>query len=138
MIKKGIAIGTVILFVGASIVSGISWDIKKINHKVESDNIGINDQSVIENTINQDYFHMHISGIEYTKKGEKRHLSFVESDFPLEIVIQALLETGFSGTLICESPKRWEGDTELILKLLRGEQVVIPRKKKPTLLDYFK
>ena len=93
--------------------------------------------STVENAINQKYFHMHISGIEYTNKGERRHLSFADSDFPLEIVIQALQEVDFSGTLICESPKRWEGDTELLLQLIRGEKIIIPRKKRITLYDYF-
>jgi deoxyribonuclease-4 len=94
--------------------------------------------NAIEDAINQKYFHMHISGIEYTKKGEKRHLPFAESEVPIEMIIQALQESGIKGTVICESPKRWEGDTELVLKLLQGEKVVIARKKKPTLLDFFK
>ncbi|MHA1651468.1 MAG: TIM barrel protein [Candidatus Helarchaeota archaeon] len=94
--------------------------------------------TMIENTIDQKYFHMHISGIEYTKKGEKRHLSFVDSEFPLELVISTLQDAGITGTLICESPTRWERDTELIVKLLQGEEIVIPRRKRTTLLDYFK
>ncbi|MFX1296408.1 MAG: TIM barrel protein [Promethearchaeota archaeon] len=94
--------------------------------------------TTIENSINQKFFHMHISGIEYTKKGEKKHRSFANSEFPLEIVIQTLQEVGISGTFICESPERWKGDTELIIKLLYGEKVFIPRKKRTTLYDYFR
>jgi deoxyribonuclease-4 len=94
--------------------------------------------SIIEETISQTYFHMHISGIEYTKKGEKRHLSFLNSDFPLESVIEGLREVGYSGTLICESPDRWKADTELILQLLKGEKIERSRKKRVTLFDYMK
>jgi len=94
--------------------------------------------NTIENAINQKYFHMHISGIEYTKKGEKKHLPFAQSAVPIEIILQALQESGITGTIICESPKRWEGDTDLILKLLKGEDITIARKKKRTLYDFFK
>lgn len=94
--------------------------------------------STIENAINQRYFHMHISGIEFTNKGERRHLSFRNSEFPLELVIRALEEVDLSGTLICESPRRWEGDTEILLKLVQGENILISRKRKVTLHDYFK
>ncbi|MHA1321759.1 MAG: TIM barrel protein [Candidatus Helarchaeota archaeon] len=90
----------------------------------------------IENTIGQKYFHMHISGIEYTKKGEKQHRAFHNSDFPVEIVIKALRELDYWGTLICESPKRWQGDTELLLQLVRGENVSIFRKNRATLDDF--
>ncbi|HUY00364.1 MAG TPA: TIM barrel protein [Candidatus Deferrimicrobium sp.] len=94
--------------------------------------------STIEDAINQTYFHMHISGIEYTKKGEKQHLAFSNSDFPLEVVIEGLKEVGYSGTLICESPNRWKEDTELLMQLLRGEKVEFSRKKRITLFDYLK
>ena len=94
--------------------------------------------TTIENAISQKYFHMHISGIEYTKKGEKQHRSFENSEFPVEMIIQALQDVGFSGTLICESPKRWEGDTELLLQLIRGEKKQLARKKRVTLYDFFK
>ncbi len=93
--------------------------------------------TTIEESINQKYFHMHISGIEYTKKGEKRHLAFADSELPLQIVIETLLQSDISGTLICESPKRWEGDTELLHRLLKGEKIDLPKKQKITLFDYF-
>jgi deoxyribonuclease-4 len=94
--------------------------------------------NAIENTINQKYYHMHISGIEYTKKGERRHMPFANSDFPLEMVIHTLQEIGISGTLICESPKRWDGDAELILQLLQGGNLTFTRKKRVTLDDFLK
>ena len=94
--------------------------------------------SMIEQTISQNYFHMHISGIEFTKKGEKRHIPFYNSEFPVEIVTQALQEVDYRGTLICESPKRWKGDTELLLQLFRGDRVQIARKKRITLHDFLK
>lgn len=94
--------------------------------------------TLLENTINQKYFHMHISGIEFSQKGEKRHLSFSNSDFPLELVVQSFQEIDYPGTLICESPRRWEGDTELIQQIILGNITQIPRKKPITLFDYFK
>ena len=94
--------------------------------------------NLLENAINQKYFHMHISGIEFGQKGEKRHLSFANSDFPLELLVQAFQEIDYPGTLICESPRRWEGDTELIQQLILGSITRIPRKKPITLFDYFK
>jgi len=92
----------------------------------------------LEKELNQKYFHMHISGIEFTQRGEKRHLSFTKSEFPLELIIQAFQEVGYAGTLICESPKRWEGDTDLIQQLIQGKKTQVPRKKPITLFDYFK
>jgi len=97
--------------------------------------------NLIEKNLNQKYFHNHLSGIEFTQKGEKRHLPFSNSKFPLELVIQAFQtfqEVGYSGTLICESPKRWEGDTDLIQQLIQGKITQVPRKKSITLSDYFK
>lgn len=46
----------------------------------------------------------HLSGIEYTQKGEKNHLPIRESDFDLEGLMKALHEFGCGGRLLCESP----------------------------------
>ncbi|MDD1777587.1 MAG: TIM barrel protein [Candidatus Helarchaeota archaeon] len=91
---------------------------------------------LLEKEIDQKYFHMHISGIEFTQKGEKRHLSFTKSEFPLELVIQAFQNVGYAGTLICESPRRWKGDTDSIQQLIQGKIIRVPRKKLGTLDDY--
>lgn len=48
--------------------------------------------------------HCHISGIEYTEKGEQNHLIISESDFNLEALFQALLEVKAGGRILCESP----------------------------------
>ena len=46
----------------------------------------------------------HLSGIEYTEKGEKNHLPIEESDFDLEALFKALKDFGCAGRLLCESP----------------------------------
>lgn len=46
----------------------------------------------------------HLSGIEYTEKGEKNHLPMAESDFDLEALLRALHDLGCAGRLLCESP----------------------------------
>jgi len=48
--------------------------------------------------------HCHVSGIEYTEKGERRHLVLKESDFKYKELLQALKEFDCAGILICESP----------------------------------
>ncbi len=46
----------------------------------------------------------HLSGIEYTEKGEQNHLPIRESDFDLEALFKALTEFGCGGRILCESP----------------------------------
>ena len=46
----------------------------------------------------------HLSGIEYTDKGEKNHLPIEESDFGLDALFTALHEFGCAGRILCESP----------------------------------
>lgn len=48
--------------------------------------------------------HIHVSGIEYGDKGEKRHLVLSESDMRYEELLQALWDFDVSGVVICESP----------------------------------
>jgi deoxyribonuclease-4 len=48
--------------------------------------------------------HCHISGIEYSAKGEQNHLVISESDFDLDALFQALKETKAEGRILCESP----------------------------------
>ncbi|GAB4157522.1 MAG: deoxyribonuclease IV [Planctomycetota bacterium] len=48
--------------------------------------------------------HMHVSGIEYTPMGERKHLVFAEADFRYKDLLRALIDYGVEGVLICESP----------------------------------
>ncbi len=46
----------------------------------------------------------HLSGIEYSEKGEQNHLPIEESDFNLEALFKALHKYGCAGRMLCESP----------------------------------
>jgi len=48
--------------------------------------------------------HMHISGIDYSEKGERKHLDLDESDFNYRDLLRVLRNEGIGGFLICESP----------------------------------
>ena len=50
-------------------------------------------------------FHAHFSKIEYTKGGEKRHLTFADQTFgpPFEPLLELCAQRGLSPTIICES-----------------------------------
>lgn len=48
--------------------------------------------------------HVHLSGIEYSAKGEKKHLPLTESDLDLDGLFKALKEYGCAGRILCESP----------------------------------
>lgn len=48
--------------------------------------------------------HIHLSGIEYTAKGEKNHLPLADSDFNLLALFTVLNEYNCSGRILCESP----------------------------------
>lgn len=48
--------------------------------------------------------HVHLSGIEYTSKGEKEHLPILESDFDLDALLTVLVEFHCGGRIVCESP----------------------------------
>jgi deoxyribonuclease IV len=61
----------------------------------------------ISNTLGKDSLnnmHIHLSGIEYTAKGEKRHLPFEDADMKYLELLQVLKDYNVSGLLICESP----------------------------------
>lgn len=58
--------------------------------------------------------HLHVSGIEYGPKGERKHLTLQESDFNYHELLQALKDYGGKGFLICESPN--QEDDALLLK----------------------
>jgi len=48
--------------------------------------------------------HCHISGIEYTAKGERNHLKLQESDMNYVSLMEVFKEFNACGTIICESP----------------------------------
>ncbi|MFC2161145.1 TIM barrel protein [Acidobacteriota bacterium] len=48
--------------------------------------------------------HIHIAGVEYSSKGEIKHLNLKESDFKYDEWIQALKDFDVKGMVICESP----------------------------------
>ncbi|OGI00622.1 MAG: hypothetical protein A2Y25_04525 [Candidatus Melainabacteria bacterium GWF2_37_15] len=49
-------------------------------------------------------FHAHIAGIEYTQKGERRHLNLEESDMDYKNLMRAFRDFNIKGVIICESP----------------------------------
>jgi len=49
--------------------------------------------------------HIHLSGIAYGPKGEKKHLPLAEADLKYKELFKALHEAGGAGRILCESPK---------------------------------
>lgn len=62
-----------------------------------------------------DNMHIHISGINYSEKGEKNHLNLQESDLKWEDLLRVLKEFRVKGVVISESPNI-EGDALLMKK----------------------
>ena len=58
--------------------------------------------------------HCHLSGIEYTEKGEQNHLMLADSDFNLDALIKALVEFDCGGRIVCESPEDMDKDAHVI------------------------
>lgn len=50
--------------------------------------------------------HCHFSGIEFTKKGERRHIPTTENNW--REILSLFRKYGFSGTIINESPQTWK------------------------------
>jgi deoxyribonuclease-4 len=48
--------------------------------------------------------HVHLSGIEYSLKGERKHLPLAEADLDLKALFQALFDMRCAGRILCESP----------------------------------
>ncbi len=51
-----------------------------------------------------DNMHIHVSGIAYGDKGERKHLNLKESDFQYIDFLKALRDYQAGGMIICESP----------------------------------
>jgi len=63
-----------------------------------------------------DNMHIHVSGIEYSEKGERNHLNLQESDLNYRDLIKVWKEFKIKGTVISESPNI-EGDALLMQKV---------------------
>jgi len=57
--------------------------------------------------------HIHLSGISYTSKGERKHLMLSDSDLHYGKVLEALCRLGVRGVVICESPDQ-AADAQLL------------------------
>lgn len=63
--------------------------------------------SEVEEKLGQDYLkrmHIHLSGIDYGEKGEKKHLPLEESDLNYKDLFKTLKKFKVKGNLTCESP----------------------------------
>ena len=58
-------------------------------------------------------FHAHLAGIDYSSKGEKKHLNLEESDMNYKDLLKVMKEFGLKGALVCESPNI-EDDAKLL------------------------
>ena len=50
------------------------------------------------------HLHIHLSGIEYSLKGERNHLKLQESDLDIKSLFKALHHNRCAGRILCESP----------------------------------
>jgi len=51
-----------------------------------------------------DNFHAHVAGIQYSSKGEIKHLNLLESDFNYQDLLKAFKQFNIKGAIVCESP----------------------------------
>jgi deoxyribonuclease-4 len=49
-------------------------------------------------------FHIHLSGIEYSEKGERKHLPLSEADLDIKALFRSLKNHDADGRIMCESP----------------------------------
>ncbi len=68
-------------------------------------------------------FHSHFSKIEYTKGGEKKHLTFADDIFgpDFDFVAEILNERGLAPTIICESSGTQAEDALFMKKMYMGK-----------------
>ena len=64
------------------------------------------------------HLHLHLSGIEYTAKGERNHLMLKEADIKYRDLLRALRDIGAAGRVMVESPDQ-EVDAVLLQKAFR-------------------
>ena len=65
-----------------------------------------------------DDMHIHVAGIAYGEKGERKHLDLEESDLEYAELMKALRDHDVKGVVICESPNR-EADALLLQETYR-------------------
>jgi len=65
--------------------------------------------------------HLHVSGIDYTPKGERKHLELGKSEFNWKELLRALADYRVEGFCICESPNL-EQDALLLKKTFQAMQ----------------
>ena len=70
--------------------------------------------------------HIHLSGIDYGPKGEKKHLPLKEADLKYKELFRALIDAKAGGRILCESP-RMEDDA---LVMQKAYQSLLKRKSK--------
>ncbi len=78
--------------------------------------------SMVENGLGKrglDNMHIHMSGINYTAKGERNHLFLEESDFKWRELLKVWKEFKIKGVVVCESPNI-EQDALLMKKYYEG------------------
>jgi deoxyribonuclease-4 len=61
------------------------------------------------------HLHLHMSGIEYSAKGERNHLMLKEADLKYRDLLRALIDIGAAGRVMVESPDQ-EVDAVLLQK----------------------
>ena len=81
----------------------------------------------IENVLGEErkkHFHVHFSKIEYTKGGEKKHLTFSDTVFgpDPEPLMELLAERGCEPTVICESDQTQSEDALYMKKCYEGRK----------------
>jgi deoxyribonuclease-4 len=65
--------------------------------------------------------HIHLSGIEYSDKGEREHMPIEESDLEWRDLFKALKTFGCAGRIICESPHKIMHEDALLFKRTMAE-----------------
>ena len=60
---------------------------------------GIKNKNVLER------MHIHLSGIDYGPKGEKKHIPLATADLRYKELMQAMKQAGVRGTLVVEAPR---------------------------------
>jgi deoxyribonuclease-4 len=74
-----------------------------VNSKIEWFNL-VNGYANLLGSESLKSLHIHLSGIEYTNKGEKKHLPLRASDLNIKELLGVLVSSGCSGRILCESP----------------------------------
>ncbi len=74
------------------------------------------------------HLHCHLSGIEYTAKGEKRHIPLNQADILYRELMQALVDFEAAGVIAVEAPEPFHGSDCLTIQatyrhVLRGGEL---------------